>query len=74
MYIHQKLAGRTIDIVGKDKSHLIIRTLDGQDIYIGWRDKAGNQVEGEPFIAREDTRVVLDASKLKILGTARGPR
>lgn len=53
------LEGRTIEYLAKDGTWLIIRFTDGHEARIGWQDKSGNQLAGEPYLENLDVKLVL---------------
>jgi len=62
--------GRTIEEVWKNKSILLMKFKDGDSVEIGWADKDGNPVEGEPVMIRRGRHVF---AKTAVVG-ARGHR
>lgn len=58
-FITSHLQGRKIESLLIDGTWLIIRFIDGHEARIGWQDKSGNQVRGEPFLENLDVRIVV---------------
>ena len=58
--IDAQLAGRTIERVLKDGTHLIIETSDGHSVKIAW-------LEGEPVHVRTDVRVIVPGAFAKAI-------
>ncbi|QDP53219.1 MAG: hypothetical protein GOVbin7744_22 [Prokaryotic dsDNA virus sp.] len=51
------LQGRTIEQLLIDGTWLIIRFTDGHEAKIGYQDKSGNQLKGEPFLENLDVKI-----------------
>lgn len=62
--IHDHMAGRTIEMVGKDGQWLIIYMTDGHRYRIGWRDSSGQQ-KGEPYLAGQDMVIQIQGVTLE---------
>jgi hypothetical protein len=58
------LQGRTIDCLLRDGTWLIIRCTDGHEARIGWQDKNGNQLQGDPFLENMDVKVWVPGASL----------
>lgn len=43
---------------------LIIRFVDGHEARIGWQDKSGNQLSGEPFLENMDVKIAVIGASL----------
>ncbi len=56
-WITTHLQGRTIECLMRDGMFLIIRFTDGHEARIGWQDKSGNQLAGDPFLENLDVRI-----------------
>ena len=64
-FITSHVAGRTVECFGMDGTWLIVRFTDGHEARIGWQDKSGNKLQGEPFLENLDVRIVLQGADLK---------
>jgi len=40
-----------------DGEMLVLRFTDGHEAVIGWQDKSGNKLSGEPYLERLDVRI-----------------
>ena len=56
------MQGRTLECALKDGTWLILRFTDGHEMKIGFQDKSGNQVQGEPFVENLDVRVAIQGA------------
>ena len=62
--INDHLAGKTVEMLGKDGQWLIIFTTDGHRYRVGWANDDG-PVEGEPYLAGQDFVVKLQGVTLQ---------
>ena len=70
-FITSFLQGRTVEALLIQGPWLLIRFLDGHEARIGWQDKSGNQLMGEPFLENLDVRIFIGGAGLT--GTAGTP-
>ena len=63
-FITGHLQGRTVECLMIDGTWLIIRFTDGHEARIGWQDKSGNQIQGEPFLENLDVRIFVAGAQL----------
>lgn len=63
-FITSHLQGRVVESLLIDGTWLVIRFTDGHEAVIGYQDKSGNQVQGEPFLERLDVRIQLVGASL----------
>ena len=56
------MQGRTVDCLLIDGTWLIIRFTDGHEARIGWQDKSGNQIKGEPFLENLDVKIFISGA------------
>jgi len=61
-FITSHLQGRTVDCLLIDGTWLIIRFTDGHEARIGWQDKSGNQIKGEPFLENLDVKIFISGA------------
>lgn len=45
-----------------DGTYLIVRFTDGHEARIGWQDKSGNQLQGEPFLENLDVKIFVQGA------------
>jgi len=63
-FITSHLQGRTVESLLIDGTWLIIRFTDGHEARIGWQNKSGNQIKGEPFLENLDVKIQLVGASL----------
>jgi hypothetical protein len=63
-WITSTCAGKTVESFMMDGTWLILRFTDGHEAKIGWQDKSGNQLQGEPFLENLDVRIMVPGAKL----------
>jgi len=63
-WITSHLQGRVIEMLMIDGIWLIVRCTDGSEAKIGWQDKSGNQLKGEPFLENMDVRFAISGASL----------
>ena len=61
-FITSHLQGREIQALLIDGEWLIIRFTDGHEARIGWQDKSGNQIKGEPFLENLDVKIFISGA------------
>ena len=63
-WITSHLQGRTVEALMIDGEFLILRFTDGHEAKIGWQDKSGNKLMGEPYLQRLDVRIFISGAGL----------
>ena len=63
-FITSHLQGRTIESLLIDGTNLVIRFTDGHEAVLGWQDKSGNRLNGEPFLETLNVRLVLPGAAI----------
>ena len=63
-FISGHVQGKTISGLYIQDEFLVIATTDNHHYRVGWQDKAGNILKGEPFLENLDIKLILPTASI----------